>query len=177
MNKAEQLVKLLIEKKYTVSFAESCTGGKMAARIVDVPDASKVLNASIVTYANEAKMKYANVSKDTLKQYGAVSENTAREMAEGVAKANNADVAAGISGIAGPTGGTEDKPVGMVCFGFYIDGKVFSDTKHFGNIGRNKWVNLKQKNVRIVKKKINRKVNKRVKSVEYVLDVLIKELS
>lgn len=97
----------------------------MAARIVDVPDASKVLNASIVTYANEAKMKYANVSKDTLKQYGAVSENTAREMAEGVAKANNADVAAGISGIAGPTGGTEDKPVGMVCFGFYIDGKVF----------------------------------------------------
>lgn len=156
MNKAEQLVKLLIEKKYTVSFAESCTGGKMAARIVDVPDASKVLNASIVTYANEAKMKYANVSKDTLKQYGAVSENTAREMAEGVAKANNADVAAGISGIAGPTGGTEDKPVGMVCFGFYIDGKVFSDTKHFGNIGRN---------------------NVRDESVEYVLDVLIKELS
>ena len=148
MNKAEQLVKLLIEKKYTVSFAESCTGGKMAARIVDVPDASKVLNASIVTYANEAKMKYANVSKDTLKQYGAVSENTAR--------ANNADVAAGISGIAGPTGGTEDKPVGMVCFGFYIDGKVFSDTKHFGNIGRN---------------------NVRDESVEYVLDVLIKELS
>ena len=146
MNKAEQLVKLLIEKKYTVSFAESCTGGKMAARIVDVPDASKVLNASIVTYANEAKMKYANVSKDTLKQYGAVSENTAREMAEGVAKANNADVAAGISGIAGPTGGTEDKPVG----------KVFSDTKHFGNIGRN---------------------NVRDESVEYVLDVLIKELS
>ena len=130
--------------------------GKMAARIVDVPDASKVLNASIVTYANEAKMKYANVSKDTLKQYGAVSENTAREMAEGVAKANNADVAAGISGIAGPTGGTEDKPVGMVCFGFYIDGKVFSDTKHFGNIGRN---------------------NVRDESVEYVLDVLIKELS
>ena len=130
--------------------------GKMAARIVDVPDASKVLNASIVTYANEAKMKYANVSKDTMKQYGAVSENTAREMAEGVAKANNADVAAGISGIAGPTGGTEDKPVGMVCFGFYIDGKVFSDTKHFGNIGRN---------------------NVRDESVEYVLDVLIKELS
>ena len=156
MNKAEQLVKLLIEKKYTVSFAESCTGGNMAARIVDVPDASKVLNASIVTYANEAKMKYANVSKDTMKQYGAVSENTAREMAEGVAKANNADVAAGISGIAGPTGGTEDKPVGMVCFGFYIDGKVFSDTKHFGNIGRN---------------------NVRDESVEYVLDVLIKELS
>ena len=156
MNKAEQLVKLLIETKYTVSFAESCTGGQMAARIVDVPDASKVLNASIVTYANEAKMKYATVSKDTLPQSGAVSENTAREMDEGVAKANNADVAAGISGIAGPTGGTEDKPVGMVCFGFYIDGKVFSDTKHFGNIGRN---------------------NVRDESVEYVLDVLIKELS
>ena len=145
MNKAEQLVKLLIEKKYTVSFAESCTGGKMAARI-----------AYDINQNTSSKMKYANVSKDTLKQYGAVSENTAREMAEGVAKANNADVAAGISGIAGPTGGTEDKPVGMVCFGFYIDGKVFSDTKHFGNIGRN---------------------NVRDESVEYVLDVLIKELS
>lgn len=155
MTKAEQLVKLLIEKNYTVSFAESCTGGKMAARIVDVPDASKVLNASIVTYANEAKMKYANVSEETLKNYGAVSENTAREMAQGVAKANNAEIAAGISGIAGPTGGTKDKPVGTVCFGFYINGRVFSDTVDFGNIGRN---------------------NVREESVEHVLDVLIKEL-
>ncbi len=68
MDKKEELVKLLIDKKYTISFAESCTGGKMAAAIVDVADASKVLNASFVTYANEAKIKYAGVSSETLKK-------------------------------------------------------------------------------------------------------------
>ncbi len=106
MNKQEILVKKLIEKKYTISFAESCTGGKMAATIVDVADASKVLNASFVTYANAAKMKYVNVSKETLDTLGAVSEQTAKEMAEGVAKANQANVGVGITGIAGPTGGS-----------------------------------------------------------------------
>ena len=114
MNKQEILVKKLIEKKYTISFAESCTGGKMAATIVDVADASKVLNASFVTYANAAKMKYVNVSKETLDTLGAVSEQTAKEMAEGVAKANQANVGVGITGIAGPTGGTVEKPVGTV---------------------------------------------------------------
>ena len=105
MTKSEELVSLLIDKGHTISFAESCTGGMAAASIVDVADASKVLNASFVTYANEAKIKYANVSGETLDKYGAVSEQTAGEMAEGAAKANNADVAVGISGIAGPTGG------------------------------------------------------------------------
>lgn len=155
MEKREKLVQLLIEKKFTISFAESCTGGKMAAAIVDVADASKVLNASFVTYANEAKMKYAGVRQETLEKYGAVSEETAREMAEGTAKANNADVAVGISGIAGPTGGTKEKPVGTVCFGYYIDGRIFSETVLFADEGRN-----------IV----------RNHSVEHVLDVLINEL-
>ena len=125
MTKSEELVSLLIDKGHTISFAESCTGGMAAASIVDVADASKVLNASFVTYANEAKIKYANVSGETLDKYGAVSEQTAGEMAEGAARANNADVAVGISGIAGPTGGTEDKPVGTVCFGYYVAGKLF----------------------------------------------------
>ena len=155
MTKSEELVSLLIDKGHTISFAESCTGGMAAASIVDVADASKVLNASFVTYANEAKMKYANVSGDTLDKYGAVSEQTAGEMAEGTAKANNADVAVGISGIAGPTGGTEDKPVGTVCFGYYVAGKLFTETVHFGNLGRN---------------------NVRRKSVEHVTDVIINEL-
>lgn len=137
MNKAEKLVKLLIEKSYTISFAESCTGGKAAAAIVDVADASKVLNASFITYANEAKMKYANVSAETLDKYGAVSEQVAKEMAIGTAKANNADVAVGISGIAGPTGGKKEKPVGTVCFGYYIGGKVITETVVFPNEGRN----------------------------------------
>ena len=149
------MVSLLIDKGHTISFAESCTGGMAAASIVDVADASKVLNASFVTYANEAKIKYANVSGETLDKYGAVSEQTAGEMAEGAAKANNADVAVGISGIAGPTGGTEDKPVGTVCFGYYVAGKLFTETVHFGNLGRN---------------------NVRRKSVEHVTDVIINEL-
>lgn len=155
MTKSEELVSLLIDKGYTISFAESCTGGMAAASIVDVADASKVLNASFVTYANEAKIKYANVSGETLDKYGAVSEQTAGEMAEGTAKANNADVAVGISGIAGPTGGTKDKPVGTVCFGYYVAGKLFTETVHFGNLGRN---------------------NVRRKSVEHVTDVIINEL-
>ncbi len=155
MTKSEELVSLLIDKGYTISFAESCTGGMAAASIVDVADASKVLNASFVTYANEAKIKYANVSGETLDKYGAVSEQTAGEMAEGTANANNADVAVGISGIAGPTGGTEDKPVGTVCFGYYVAGKLFTETVHFGNLGRN---------------------NVRRKSVEHVTDVIINEL-
>ncbi|MFQ9514486.1 MAG: CinA family protein [Eubacterium sp.] len=138
MSRTEELVNLLIEKGYTISFAESCTGGKMAAAIVDVADASKVLNASFVTYSNEAKMKYANVSKETLDCYGAVSEQTAGEMAKGTAVANNADVAVGISGIAGPTGGTADKPVGTVCFGYYINGKLMTETVRFPDDGRNK---------------------------------------
>lgn len=155
MNPSEELVKLLIMKNYTISFAESCTGGKAAASIVDVADASKVLNASFITYSNEAKMKYADVSGKTLEQYGAVSEETAKEMAVGTAKANNADVAVGISGIAGPTGGTVEKPVGMVCFGYYISGSVFTETVLFGNPGRN-----------IV----------RDQSVKHIFEVLINEL-
>lgn len=136
-NKANELVKKLIEKGYTISFAESCTGGKAAAAIVDVADASKVLNASFVTYANEAKMKYANVSATTLEKYGAVSEQVAGEMANGTAKANNADVAVGISGIAGPTGGTKEKPVGTVCMGYYVAGNLTTETVLFPNEGRN----------------------------------------
>lgn len=81
MSRQETLVKILIEKGFTISFAESCTGGKMAGTVVDVADASKVLNASFVTYSNEAKMKYLNVQSDTLEKFGAVSEQTAKEMA------------------------------------------------------------------------------------------------
>lgn len=156
MDKAKKLVDLLIEKKYTISFAESCTGGKMASAIVDIADASKVLNASFITYANEAKMKYAKVEAETLEKYGAVSEQTAGEMAEGTAKANEADVAVGISGIAGPGGGTKEKPVGTVCFGYYIDGKMYTETVQFSDVGRNKVRDM---------------------SVEHVLDFLLEKLS
>ena len=130
MDNFKELVDLLIEKNMTIASAESCTGGLFAASIVDVPDASKVLNASVVTYSNEAKTKYANVSPDLIEKYGAVSEEVAMAMAEGIAKETNANVGVSFSGIAGPIGGTEEKPVGTVCIGLYVDGVRECDTLH-----------------------------------------------
>jgi len=133
---ALRVVEKLMAKGWTISFAESCTGGMACARLVDVPNASRVLNASFVTYANEAKETLLGVWKVTLERHGAVSEETAYQMAAGAARANKAQVGVGISGIAGPGGGTEEKPVGTVCFGFSIDGKLYTATEHFGNPGR-----------------------------------------
>lgn len=133
---ALQTVEKLIQKEWTVSFAESCTGGMVCARLVDIPNASKVLNASFVTYANEAKMRLVGVQEATLEQWGAVSEATAGEMAQGVALANAAQVGVAVSGIAGPEGGTAEKPMGTVCFGFFVNGAITTETKHFGALGR-----------------------------------------
>ena len=126
----KELVQVLIEKNMTIASAESCTGGLFASHIVDVPDASKVLNASVVTYSNDAKEKYARVSHETLDKFGAVSEQVAGEMAEGIAKETGANVGISFSGVAGPTGGTPEKPVGTVCVGCYIDGKLWTHTFH-----------------------------------------------
>ncbi len=147
MNKEEIVVQKLIDKGYHISCAESCTGGMLTSRIVNVPNASMVLDASIVTYANDAKIKYLGVKSDTIDTYGVVSEQVAGEMAQGIANAQQAQVGIGISGVAGPSGGTPDKPVGMVCFGFYISGKLLTYTKQFGNIGR---LNVREKSVDFV---------------------------
>lgn len=138
MKNAEKLVNLLIEKKLHITTAESCTGGMVASRIVDVANASKVFNVAYVTYANEAKEKYLNVDSKTIEKYGVVSEEVTKQMALGALKEANADISIVTSGIAGPTGGTEYKPVGMVCFGVGIKDNVYTSTKYFGNIGRNK---------------------------------------
>ncbi len=142
-----KVVAKLIEKNYRISFAESCTAGLAAGRLVNVPDASKVLDVSFVTYADEAKMKYLGVKGETIAANGVVSQEVAGEMCEGAAKAMGAEVGVGISGIAGPTGGTATKPVGMVCFGFYINGEKHTFTKQFGDIGRN---NVREKSVQFV---------------------------
>lgn len=134
--RAAMVVDILTAKGWTISFAESCTAGLAAARLVDVPSASNVFNASFVTYSNAAKVKYLGVSEETIANRGVVSEEVAIQMAVGTARANDARVGVGITGIAGPTGGSEEKPVGMVCFGFYIDGKTMTSTRKFGNIGR-----------------------------------------
>ncbi|MBO4988192.1 MAG: CinA family protein [Lachnospiraceae bacterium] len=110
----EQIVGLLQEKKVTLATAESCTGGMLASRIIDVPGVSEVFKAGFVTYANEAKQNLIGVKEDTLAQFGAVSEQTAREMVLGAIKAAKADMAVATTGIAGPGGGTKEKPVGLV---------------------------------------------------------------
>ena len=104
----------LTEKGLTVATAESCTGGLVAARLVNYPGISAALNEAHVTYANEAKVKYCGVRPETLAAYGAVSEQTAREMAEGLRERSGADIAVATTGIAGPGGGTDEKPVGLV---------------------------------------------------------------
>ena len=131
------LVNKLMEKGYKIATAESCTGGLLAAKIVDVANASSVLDMSFVTYSNESKIELLGVSENLITSFGVVSEEVALKMAYGVSKKAKAQVGVGISGIAGPTGATATKPIGMVCFGFYVDGKSYSVTKYFGDIGRN----------------------------------------
>jgi nicotinamide-nucleotide amidase len=111
------IVRLLTEGKQTLALAESCTGGCIAHRMTNVPGASAVLLAGLVTYSNEAKKKFLDVRLETLEQHGAVSEPVAREMAEGARKQTGADYAISVTGIAGPGGGTDAKPVGTVFMG------------------------------------------------------------
>jgi PncC family amidohydrolase len=133
----EQVVDKLIELGYHISFAESCTGGLCCGTLVNVTNASKVLDVSFTTYANEAKMEFLGVKADTILSNGVVSEEVAHEMALGVARVAKSQVGVGVTGVAGPGGGTAKKPVGMVCFGFNINGVVKTYTQQFGEIGRN----------------------------------------
>lgn len=132
-----KLVDKLIELGYKISTAESCTGGLLASKIVEVSNASKVFDMSFVTYSNESKVQLLGVNEETINKFGVVSEEVAKEMACGVRDKSKATVGVGISGIAGPTGETATKPIGMVCFGFNVNGSITSVTKYFGNIGRN----------------------------------------
>lgn len=126
-----KLVEKLIEKNLKITMAESCTGGLLASKIVNVPNASKVFDMSFVTYSNESKMELLGVEKSAIEMNGVVSEVVAQEMAVGACKKANANVAVGISGIAGPTGGTKEKPIGTVCFGFKICDETYSCKKLF----------------------------------------------
>ena len=108
------LVNMLLEKNMTVATCESCTGGLISKRITNVSGASSVFGYGVCTYANEAKMRLLSVNAETLKKHGAVSEQTAIEMAKGMLSLSGADVAVSTTGIAGPTGGSKEKPVGLV---------------------------------------------------------------
>ncbi|MBQ6065541.1 MAG: CinA family protein [Clostridia bacterium] len=133
----QKLADLLIERNMTVCAAESCTGGAFAAGVVSVPDASRVLEYSFVTYSEAAKHELVGVPTETIDTYGVVSEEVARAMARGAAAAGHADVGVGITGFAGPSGGTEKAPVGTVCFGFCLKGDCRVYRKRFVGLPRN----------------------------------------
>lgn len=118
----EHMVRLLKQYDLKLATAESCTGGMLTGRLVNVPGVSDVLMAGFVTYANKAKKDVLGVSKRILKEYGAVSAACAQAMAKGAAKAAGVKAAVSTTGIAGPEGGTETKPVGLVYIGCYVDG-------------------------------------------------------
>lgn len=119
-----QVIDLAREKKKTIAFAESCTGGLLSHLLTNVSGSSEVLLGDVVSYSNEMKIKVLGVSEETLNRHGAVSEECALEMVKGIYKLTNANICAAITGIAGPTGGTEEKPVGTVFIAFAIDGKI-----------------------------------------------------
>lgn len=114
------VVNLLEKNELTISTAESCTGGLLAGRLINVPGVSDVYKEGFITYTNKAKRKTLGVNKSTLKKYGAVSEQTAKEMAVGAALAADTDISISVTGIAGPDGGTNEKPVGLVYVGVCI---------------------------------------------------------
>lgn len=116
---------LLIKNNLKISTAESCTGGMIASRLVSISGISDVFLEGAVTYSNEAKVRTLKVKEETLKSFGAVSEETAREMAEGMAERTGSDIAVVTTGIAGPGGGTKEKPVGLVYIGIYYKGEVY----------------------------------------------------
>ena len=127
---SEVVCKMLLERNLTVAVAESCTGGMLSSTFVDYPGISQVFLEGDVTYSNEAKMRRLGVKAETLAQHGAVSAQTAAQMAEGVAKAAGADIGISTTGVAGPDGGTEEKPVGTVYLGLYYQGEVKTKLVH-----------------------------------------------
>ena len=135
---ADAVLEQLKARGETVTFAESCTGGLLAAEFIGVPGASECLKQSLVTYANEAKMSLLGVNEETLAAHGAVSEECAKEMALGALKNAGADWAVSVTGIAGPDGGTPDKPVGTVWVGVAHNGSAVA--KRFNFRGNRLWI-------------------------------------
>ncbi len=116
-NNIEKIIQKLTEQKQTISFAESCTGGRIAAAFTAISGASEILDGSVVSYSNDIKHKWLGVENDVLEEFGAVSEECVSQMLDGIQKMAQSDYAIAVSGIAGPTGGTEFKPVGTVYIG------------------------------------------------------------
>ena len=132
--KAKKLSELLIAKSMTMAVAESCTGGSLASSLTSIPGASTYFNCGFITYSNKSKVNMLGVDPKTIELFGAVSEKVAYEMVMGAGQNSQSDLAVSVTGIAGPSGGTAKKPVGTVCFGFYIDGNVETTTQFFSGV-------------------------------------------
>ena len=120
----KSLVKMLIKKKLKISFAESCTGGLLTSTVTSISGASKVFNLGLVTYSNQAKIKILKVNKNIIKKYGAVSHECCLAMVNNLSKISKANINVSITGIAGPKGGTKQKPVGLVYIGVKKGNKI-----------------------------------------------------
>ena len=120
----KSLVKILIKKKLKISFAESCTGGLLASSVTSVSGASKVFNLALVTYSNEAKIKVLKVNENIIRKYGAVSYECCYAMANNLSRISKANINVSVTGIAGPRGGTKQKPVGLVYIGVKKGNKI-----------------------------------------------------
>ena len=120
----KSLVKKLIKKKLKISFAESCTGGLLASSITSISGSSKIFNLGLVTYSNQAKIKFLKVNKNIIKRYGAVSHECCSAMVNNLSKISKANINVSITGIAGPKGGTKLKPVGLVYIGIKKGNKI-----------------------------------------------------
>jgi len=129
---ARVVAEACLKRRLFVTTAESCTGGGVAEALTRVPGSTRYFERGFVTYGNDAKEDLLGVSHATLLAHGAVSEETAREMARGALERSKATVAVSITGVAGPTGGTPEKPVGTVCFAWARGGAVRSETRQFG---------------------------------------------
>ena len=153
---AGEVAALLADKKITVAVAESCTGGALCQALTDIPGSSAWFDRGFITYSNQAKVEMLGVSSTLLEQYGAVSFEAARAMVEGVHDQSNAELAIAITGIAGPDGGTAEKPVGTVFFGIGQKGQA----------------------VKIGKRRFKGERDEvRARSVEFVLKALLKTLT
>ena len=127
----ERLAAALLLRNWTLVTAESCTGGMIAAACTDLAGSSQWFERGLVTYSNQAKSELLGVDAELIKRLGAVSEDVARAMAAGARQRARADVAVAVTGVAGPTGGSADKPVGTVWFGWDVQGDVSSELRHF----------------------------------------------
>lgn len=133
---AQVVADRLMEQGLTLSSAESCTGGMFASTMTDIPGISQCFDRGLVTYSNQAKMEELGVSAETLEKFGAVSEETAREMVEGLKRVSGSDVCISVTGIAGPGGGSEEKPVGLVYIGFSYGDKKICKKIQMRNVNR-----------------------------------------